>query len=259
MSRFSGRVAFVTGAASGIGRACAERLLEEGAKVARVDVSFGTPPQQSDRDIGIQADASNEAQMIAAVAAAMAKFNQIDVVINSAGIAARGNIEETTSEEWDRVIGIDLSSIFYLTKAVVPHMRARGGAIANIASVAGSRGTINVAYDAAKGGVVAMTRRLAGELASSLIRVNSVSPGFTATGLNVKQREMGWDRAWTARIPVGRFAEPREIAAACLFLCSDDASYITGHDLVVDGGLSSMLIPDKIDLAAQAARKGKPT
>ena len=255
MTRFAGKTALVTGAASGIGRACAERLLQEGARVALVDVSYtGKSAKETPRSIAIHADAGNEADVIAAVERAVDKFEHLDVVINSAGIAARGNIEDTSSAEWNKVIAVDLSSIFYATKAVVPHMRKPGGAIVNIASVAGTRGAINVAYDAAKGGVVAITRRLAGELAPSRIRVNSVSPGFTATGLNVKQRELGWDRAWFARIPAGRFGEPHEIAAACLFLASDDASYITGHDLVVDGGLSTMLIPDQLDIASKAAK-----
>lgn len=255
MKRFSGKTALVTGAASGIGKACAERLLEEGARVALVDLSFAAASAgETACSIEIGADASREADVVAAVKRAVEKLGPLDVVINCAGIAARGNIEETSSEEWNKVIAVDLSSVFHTTKAVVTHMRKPGGAIVNIASVAGTRGAINVAYDAAKGGVVAITRRLAGELAPSRIRVNSVSPGFTATGLNVKQRELGWDRAWFARIPAGRFAEPQEIAAACLFLASDEASYITGHDLVVDGGLSTMLIPDQLDIAAKAAK-----
>jgi len=255
MTRFVGKTALVTGAASGIGRACAERLRAEGARVALVDVSYSeAAAAESDSAVEIRADAGKESDVVAAVKRAAGKLGHLDILINSAGIAARGNIEDTTGEEWSKVIAVDLSSIFYATKAAVPHMRNSGGAIVNIASVAGTRGAINVAYDAAKGGVVAITRRLAGELASSRIRVNSVSPGFTATGLNVKQRELGWDRAWFARIPAGRFAEPHEIAAACLFLASEEASYITGHDLVVDGGLSTMLIPDQIDIAANAAK-----
>jgi NAD(P)-dependent dehydrogenase (short-subunit alcohol dehydrogenase family) len=122
--------------------------------------------------------------------------------------------------------------------------KAGGGAIVNIASVAGSVGAINPAYCASKGGVIAVTRQLADELARDRIRVNSVSPGFTVTPLNQTLREAGAEKSWANQIPLGRYGLPPEIASACAFLASDDASYITGIDLLVDGGLASVTRPE---------------
>ena len=243
MPRFEGKVVLVTGAGSGIGRACCEALLDQGANIAALDRDAPAKPLHPSALL-LQGDVADPAIGGKAVEDTLARFGRLDSLINCAGIIARGSISETSEEEWMRVLNVDLSSIYYLSKAAVQALRRTNGNIVNVASVAGSRGTINVAYDAAKGGVVAMTRCLAGELAPYNIRVNSVSPGFTSTGLNVEQRQKGWDRVWTSRIPAGRFAEPREIANACLFLASDEASYVTGHDLVVDGGLSSVLRPD---------------
>lgn len=245
MTRFAGKVVLVTGAGSGIGSACCDGLLREGACIAALDRA-PLPELAAGNVLKLQGDVADPTTGPRAVNDALAKFGRLDALINCAGIIARGNITETTDEEWMRVLNVDLSSIYYLSKAAVPGLRTSGGNIVNVASVAASRGAINVAYDAAKGGVVALTRRLAGELAPYNIRANSVSPGFTSTGLNVEQRQKGWDRVWTSRIPAGRFAQPREIASACLFLASDEASYVTGHDLVVDGGLSSVLLPDKL-------------
>jgi NAD(P)-dependent dehydrogenase (short-subunit alcohol dehydrogenase family) len=160
------------------------------------------------------------------------------------GIIARGDLLETGIDEWRRVLEVDLSSIFYSTRAALPLLRAAGGgSIVNFASLSGTRSIVNVAYEAAKGGVISLTRRLADELAKDHIRVNTVSPGFTATPLNQKLRDAGAERKWVDRIPLGRYGQPAEIAAACAFLASDDASYITGFDLVVDGGVSSVLRP----------------
>lgn len=245
MPRFEGKTVLVTGAGSGIGRACCEALLSQGAQVAALDLTAPAAPLHPTALL-LQGDVADPATGASAVGDTLARFGRLDVLINCAGIIARGSISETCEDEWMRVLNVDLSSIYYLSKAAVLALQATRGNIVNVASVAGSRGTINVAYDAAKGGVVAMTRCLAGELAPYKIRANSVSPGFTSTGLNVEQRQKGWDRVWTSRIPAGRFAEPREIASACLFLASDEASYITGHDLVVDGGLSSVLRPDTL-------------
>ncbi|KAB2912768.1 MAG: SDR family oxidoreductase [Hyphomicrobiaceae bacterium] len=240
------KVALVTGAASGIGQACARRLLADGSSVALVDRelcdTLGHPPA---RALAIQADVAEEQGLAAAVAATVDAFGRLDILINSAGIIARGSTADMPSPEWHRVLAVDLSSMFFAARVALPHLGKRGGAIVNVASVAGSRGSINAAYDAAKGGVIALTRRLAGEFAPLGVRVNSVSPGFTATGLNVAQRAQGWDRRWTGRIPLARFAQPEEIAAACVFLASDDASYVTGHDFIVDGGLSAVLLPEQ--------------
>ena len=254
MTRFKGKVAIVTGGASGIGLATAERLASEGAAVAIVDRELAAANVAAEsirgpagRGKGFAADVTSRDQLASVFAAASKMFGRVDVVVNSAGVIARGNLEETSIEEWRRVLEIDLSSMFYSASAALPLLRAAGGvSIVNIASVAGLRGAVNVAYVAAKGGVISLTRQLANELAKDRIRVNSISPGFTSTPLNQTLRDAGAERYWTDRIPLGRYGAPDEIAAACAFLASDDASYVTGFDLVVDGGLSAVLRPRSI-------------
>ena len=254
MTRFKGKVAIVTGGASGIGLATAERLASEGAAIAIVDCDFPATDAAAEkiresggRATGFAADVTNHDQLESVFVAASKMFGRVDVVVNSAGVIARGNLEETSIEEWRRVLEIDLSSMFYSATVAVPLLRAAGGgSIVNIASVAGLRAAVNVAYVAAKGGVISLTRQLANELAKNNIRVNSVSPGFTSTPLNQTLRDAGAERYWADRIPLGRYGAPEEIAAACAFLASDDASYVTGFDLVVDGGLSAVLRPGSV-------------
>lgn len=254
MNRYEGKAAAVTGGASGIGLATAHRLASEGAAVAVIDHD-GDGAQAAAREIvaaggralPLAADVTRGSDLRRAFAAAAETFGRMDIIVNSAGIIARGDLDQTTEEEWRRVIDVDLSSMFYSARAAAPLLRAAGGgSIVNIASVAGSRGAVNVAYVAAKGGVISLTRQLAAELAEDRIRVNSVSPGFTATALNRDLREAGAERLWAGRIPLGRYAQPDEIAAACAFLGSSDAAYITGIDLVVDGGMSAILRPDTV-------------
>lgn len=255
MKRFEGKVAVVTGGASGIGLATASRLAAEGAALALVDRDGGAVRRaaqdllgSSVRALALEADVSDARALADAFDEAAGKLGKLDVVINSAGIIARGNLAETSEDEWRRVLEIDLHSMFHSARAAVPLLRAAGGgAIVNVASVAGSRGSVNVAYAAAKGGVISLTRQLAGELASDRIRVNSVSPGFTVTGLNRDLRGSSAESRWARRIPLARYADAQEIAAACAFLASVDASYITGTDLVVDGGLSAVVFPDPFE------------
>ena len=254
MTRFKGKVAIVTGGASGIGLATAERLASEGAAIAIVDRDLAAVNVAAERirgsgsrGNGFGPDVTNRDQLESVFVAASKMFGRVDVVVNSAGVIARGNLEETSIEEWRRVLEIDLSSMFYSATVAVPLLRAAGGgSIVNIASVAGLRAAVNVAYVAAKGGVISLTRQLANELAKNNIRVNSVSPGFTSTPLNQTLRDAGAERYWADRIPLGRYGAPEEIAAACAFLASDDASYVTGFDLVVDGGLSAVLRPGSV-------------
>lgn len=252
MNRFQGKAAIVTGGGSGIGLAVACRLASEGAAVALIDRSeaalaaaVATVAQHGGIVVTAIADVTDSAAVQRAFAESGDSLGRVDAVINSAGVIARGTLGETSDEEWLRVIHTDLSSMFYAARAAVPFLRATGGgAIVNIASIAGSRGAVNVAYAAAKGGVASITRQLANELACDGIRVNAVSPGFTATPLNQTLRDAGAERGWSTRIPLGRYATPEEIAAACAYLASDDASYVTGVDLVVDGGLSAVLRPE---------------
>ena len=260
--RFNGKVAVVTGGASGIGFATAQRLAAEGAAIAIVDTKLAKSAEATAR-IGesgfgvaaIEADMTVNLSVERAFARAADVLGRIDVVINSAGIIARGSLEQTDADEWRRVLETDLGSMFYSARNALPYLRlAGGGAIVNIASVAGSRGAVNVAYVAAKGGVISLTRQLANELAVDHIRVNSVSPGFTVTPLNHGLRASGAESGWSGRIPLGRYARPDEIAAACAYLASDDASYVTGIDLVVDGGLSAVLRPDAGTIAESGQR-----
>ncbi len=252
MNRFQGKAAIVTGGGSGIGLAVACRLASEGAAVALIDRSeaalaaaVATVAQHGGIVVTAIADVTDSAAVQRAFAESGDSLGRVDAVINSAGVIARGTLGETSDEEWLRVIHTDLSSMFYAARAAVPFLRATGGgAIVNIASIAGSRGAVNVAYAAAKGGVASITRQLANELACDGIRVNAVSPGFTATPLNQTLRDAGAERGWSTRIPLGRYATREEIAAACAYLASDDASYVTGVDLVVDGGLSAVIRPE---------------
>lgn len=252
MNRFTGKVVIVTGGASGIGLATAQRVAVEGATVGIIDLHLDASERAAQgimatgaQTMACAADVGNSVQLAAAIEAIAERFGRLDAIINSAGIIARGSLEKTSEAEWLQVLQTDLSSMFYSARAAAALLRqAGGGAMVNVASIAGSRGGLNVAYVAAKGGVVALTRQLADELAKDGIRVNSVSPGFTATALNHDLRTAGAEKALTGRIPLGRYAAPEEIAAACAFLASSDASYITGVDLIVDGGLCAVLRPD---------------
>ncbi len=251
MNRFAAKSAIITGGASGIGLSTALRLSAEGAKVALVDRSTEALDQaiacieaQGGYAVAAVADVTDSGAVDRAFTQCANKLDGICVIINSAGIIARGSMEETSDEEWLRVLNTDLSSMFYTARAGARLLRQEeGGSIVNIASIAGSRGAVNVAYAAAKGGVASITRQLANELAPDGIRVNAVSPGFTRTPLNQRLRSSNAEASWTHQIPLGRYADPEEIAAACAFLASGDASYITGIDLVVDGGLCAVLRP----------------
>jgi meso-butanediol dehydrogenase / (S,S)-butanediol dehydrogenase / diacetyl reductase len=258
MKRYANKRVVVTGGASGIGLASARRLFSEGAALVLVDLDAEAARRcareldaSGTRVAGYGADVADSAAVAAVLRQAEEWMGGLDVVVNSAGIIARGTVAETSDDAWRRVLEIDLSSMFYVARAVAPALRrAGGGAIVNVASVAGSVGAVNAAYAAAKGGVIALTRQLANEFCKDAIRVNSVSPGFTSTPLNQELRAAGSEGAWANRIPLGRFGLPQEIAAACAFLGSDDASYITGIDLVADGGLSAVARPDYIPAGA---------
>lgn len=254
MRRFEDKVVAVTGGASGIGRAIADRFAEEGARIALVDVSASGIESALDSlgaraavAMGVAADVTESPALDDAFRRIAAQLGGVDVLVNSAGVVARGTLDQTSADQWRRVLDVDLSAIFFATKAAVPHMLdRRGGSVINIASVAGMLAVVNAAYVAAKGGVIALTRQLAAELAAKGIRVNAISPGYVKTPLNQDIRAEGGDRYWVGRIPLRRYAEAKEIASACAFLASDDASYVTGANLVVDGGLSAVLLPDPV-------------
>jgi 2-deoxy-D-gluconate 3-dehydrogenase len=252
----SGKVAIVTGAAKGIGRACALRLAAAGAAVLVADVDeqtsadtvaaiheLGRPAAFQRADLGRVEDASR------AVDAATRAFGRLDILINNAGVFPFSPVLKTTEPTWDRTLDINLKGAFFFAQASAQRMIDHGiaGAVVNIASVDGIHPSGNLAhYDASKGGLIMLTRSLALELAKAGIRVNSICPGSIKTpgadaataGLieagGVPAEQVA--AAFIARVPLGRMGDPDEIATAALFLVSPAASYVTGATLVVDGG-----------------------
>lgn len=241
-----GRNALVTGAARGIGYAIALALGQRGAAVAICDLDLACAEraaaqlgEQGIRAIGLQADVSSEAQVGAMVAAANAALGSVDILVNNAGIVSTGSILEVSAEEWQRVMAIDLTSVFYCAKAVLPGMMdRRNGRIINIASVAGKRGgglLGNSCYAAAKGGVIALTKGLAREAGPFGITANAVCPALTDTDMTSVLGPA--DRARVlADMPLGRAGTPQDIAGAVCFLACDAAGFVSGEIMDVDGG-----------------------
>jgi NAD(P)-dependent dehydrogenase (short-subunit alcohol dehydrogenase family) len=249
--RLAGRVALITGAASGIGRATARRFLAEGARIAAADMNgdgLDAEFEGHDGAVTVAGDVSDPADAARMAAAAVEAFGTIDILVNCAGIARYSNFLELPLEEWQLVQDVNSTGTFLMAQAVARHMVAerpsehRSRAIVNIASVEAhvvlaSSGHPQVHYNASKGAVHMITRALAVELAPHGIRVNSICPGLTETPLAAYALATPERRASVEKlVPLGRVAQPGEIAAAALFLASEDASYITGEALVVDGG-----------------------
>lgn len=250
MDTLKGKVALVTGGASGIGRATALLFAREGAAVAIVDLDESQAraavqeiEAQGGHAIFIRCDVTRADECQHAVQATLEQFGRLDILFNNAGIIRRADVIETTEEEWDRVMDVNVKSIFLMSKYVVPVMAAAGGgAIINTSSGWGLKGGGNaVAYCASKGAVTNMTRAIAIDHGKQNIRVNAVCPGDTDTPmLRDEARQLGEPEdkfmTETANRPLGRYAQPEEIAQAVLYLASDAASYVTGTTLVVDGG-----------------------
>ena len=255
--RLAGKRALVTGAASGIGAATAERFAAEGAAVAIADLD-GTGADeraaairaQGGTAVGLAADVGDEASVAAMTERAWEALDGLDILVNNAAIPMIGTIETVAADDWNRVIDIDLSSIYRTSRAAWPRfVAAGGGTILNTASVAGVIGMAGQhGYSAAKAGVVMLTRCMALDGAAHGIRANCVCPGFVETPMAMTYFEAQDDPAASiaavnAAHPLGRMGQPAEIAAAFLYLASDEARWVTGTALVIDGGLTAGLPP----------------
>jgi NAD(P)-dependent dehydrogenase (short-subunit alcohol dehydrogenase family) len=249
--RVEGRVAVVTGGCSGIGLATARRLASEGARVVIGDVDDGRGDGVATEIDGLyqHADVTSKEDVHALFQAAGDRFGTVDIAFNNAGIspAEDGSILETDLAAWHRVQQVNLTSVYLCCQAALPFMlRQQRGSIINTASFVAVRGsaTSQISYTASKGGVLAMSRELGVQFARNGIRVNALCPGPVNTPL--LQQLFASDPDWAARrlvhIPIGRFAEPAEIANAVLFLASDEASFITASTFLVDGGISAAYV-----------------
>jgi NAD(P)-dependent dehydrogenase (short-subunit alcohol dehydrogenase family) len=246
MKRFENRVALVTGAASGIGRACALRLAEEGASLALCDVQAAaldaTAKDARERGAKVESalvDVSDEAQVKGFVAAAVAALGKLDVVCNVAGILRFDHTHELALADWSRLIGINLTGTFLVCREAIPHLLATRGNIVNVASTAGMTGQPwGAAYAASKGGVIAMSRALAVEYARQGVRVNCVCPGSIETPITQAFHvPEGANPKLVRRImPLTGFAGPEKVANVVAMLASDEGSHITGEEIRIDGG-----------------------
>lgn len=252
--RMEKKTVLITGGGGGIGLAIAQSLVREGAAVAILDLDADRAKcvasgflDQGAKAYGVGADVANGAAVSAAVSNIESKLGAIDGLVNNAGIAIFGSVHETDEMQWRRVLEVNVTGIFLVSKAVLPGMIQRErGAIVNIASIAGIVGIPNMAaYCASKGAVINLTRQMAIDYAGRGIRVNVVAAGTVAStemgAMLMRSDATPEARAWRlAKYPMGRFGEPREIAEAVLFLLSNDASFITGTAITVDGGMTAL-------------------
>jgi NAD(P)-dependent dehydrogenase (short-subunit alcohol dehydrogenase family) len=259
--RFEGKVGLVTGGASGIGLAISRRLVAEGASVVVADVNDASL-QRTKTELGsaiatVTVDVRVEAQVETMVRTATERFGQLDVAFNAAGLGGFGEITELAEADWDLVVDVCLKGVFLSVKHEARGMIAhgRGGAIVNIASLNSHVPMYGgVAYCCAKAGVEMLSRNAALELAAKRIRVNTVSPGLTDTPLTAAMHNIaGVEGAYMDRIPMKRWGTPEDMAAAALFLASDDAAYISGSNLFVDGGWETTGYPNLQPFTTQLA------
>lgn len=253
-NRVIGKVAIVTGAAQGIGRGCARMLAQEGATVIIADIQdeIADAAVQDIRDVGGNAvywrtDVGSEEQCSKLIEETVKKYGHLDILVNNAGWFPRATLEETTTELWDKVLNINLRGAFYCCKYAIPHMRgAGGGSIINIGSINGIQGLPNlIAYSAAKGGLISLTRTIAGACASDRIRVNYIIPGWVLTEgeialhkeQNITEEEL---KRAGATLPLGRHQTPEDIGYAVIYLASDESTQITGTVISIDAGASTL-------------------
>jgi NAD(P)-dependent dehydrogenase (short-subunit alcohol dehydrogenase family) len=245
--RLAGKVALISGGARGMGAVEAKLFAKEGAKVVIGDV-LAAQGQQVEAEIKaaggeavfVQLDVTREADWQQAVAIAESRFGKLDILVNNAGISQQSLVEHTAVEDWDRLMNINATGVFLGTKTALPAMRRAGsGSIINISSQLGLVGTDNSSpqYQASKGAVRLLTKATAIQYAKENIRANSVHPGPIATPLNEARRANPQIYQLTvSRIPLGRYGQPEDVAYGVLYLASDESAYVTGSELVIDGG-----------------------
>ncbi len=243
--RLSGKVAIITGSGRGLGKEAAILFAEQGAKVVVCDINQESAQEvvtaieaKGGEAMAVRVDVTNPASVQALADSVMARFGQIDILVNNAGITADAQLVKMNDDQWDRVIAVNLKGVYLCTKTIAPLMIARGyGRIVNTSSVVGVYGNFGQSnYAATKAGIIGMTKVWAKELGRKGITVNAVAPGYTMTEMmsTVPEKVLTTIREKT---PLGRLAEPRDIAYAYLYLSSDEAAYVNGATLQVDGGL----------------------
>jgi 2,5-dichloro-2,5-cyclohexadiene-1,4-diol dehydrogenase 2 len=249
MGRLNGKIALITGAASGMGAAQARLFAREGAKVVGGDIQadlgqsiFEDIRAEGGDALFVRLDVTDAASWASAVSTAVDKFGGLSTLVNTAGIFDTPSLDDMPRTHWDKTIAVNQSSIFLGAQTAVPELaKAKGAAIVNISSVTGIRGTPRgLAYQASKGAVLSMTRGLAVELAPRGVRVNAILPGFIRTPMTADSR-LNDPQILQAKVPMAVPGEVEDIASATLFLASDEARYITGVELAVDGGWSIAL------------------
>ena len=255
MARLAGKVALVTGGARGIGLAVARAFTREGALVTVADIDGGGAAQAAaglgGSASGLAVDVAEQASVQAMVDAITAEHGRLDILVNNAGVGGNTPFLETRLEDWNRIIGINLTGAFMVAQACARAMvKAGGGKIVNIASLSGQRGgSGRAAYGAAKAGLELLTKVMAVELAEHGINVNNIAPGAIETEMAKFAHDRATRAAYNGLIPMTRYGTPEEVADAAVFLCSDEARYVHGHTLNVDGGFREAGLMFKRDAA----------
>ncbi|HBD84981.1 MAG TPA: glucose 1-dehydrogenase [Dehalococcoidia bacterium] len=247
MGRLDGKVALISGGSKGQGAAEAKLFAQEGAKVVLADIldDEGKKIEAEINETGGEAmylhlDVTSEADWAAAVRAAVDSYGKLDILVNNAGILLRKGVEETSAEEWDRIQDVNSKGVFLGVKAAIPAMReAGGGSIVNISSIAGLRGSTSTAYGASKGLVRLLTKSTAVQYGPEGIRCNSVHPGIIETDMTEEMLDSAGREQWLARTPLRIIANAHDVALGVLYLASDESRYVTGSELVIDGGITA--------------------
>ena len=247
MGRLDGKVALISGGSKGQGAAEAKLFAQEGAKVVLADIldDAGKKVEAEINETGGEAmylhlDVTSEADWAAAVKAAVDNYGKLDILVNNAGILLRKGVEETSAEEWDRIQDVNSKGVFLGVKAAIPAMReAGGGSIINISSIAGLRGSTSTAYGASKGLVRLLTKSTAVQYGPEGIRCNSVHPGIIETDMTEEMLDSAGREQWLTRTPLRIIANAHDVALGVLYLASDESRYVTGSELVIDGGITA--------------------